>query len=629
MKKRIYLAVALLLSLMSFLFLPAAKTAKAVDPPAGFMYYSEHFNAAPLTFEAWIRLPEDLPDGAYGGTILGNYNSILNHLGIFNFEIHTGGNFRVYWETMAFTHVFTAVDFRTGDWEHVALVREPGKFVLYHNGEIVGQAASDAPLRPDCTAYVAIGNDYRYSPKQPFLGDIRQITVYSEPVTQSRVRADMANGNITDGGGFNLLASWYWGDDWGEERAFADLSGNGKDALFGHYDTFYSLTPEEDYDYTIVFMPDPQIMTNYDPARFVYMNTWIKNNADRLNIKFVMNLGDIIDGGSASSRQRQWASAVDAMNVLYGTVPHSFIPGNHDYDELYDSRSLEEYNTYFPYDKYSVLPTFGGAFKAGEMENTYHLFEAGEVKYIVLALEYAPRLAVLEWANRLIAAHPTHRAIVTTHAYMGYSGRPMQPENGTIFNFIGFDTKSGVEANDGIDLWNKSFRHHDNLFIVANGHVDHDNVMYYEDKGLKGNRVHQFLIDGQCILRQPEDLLFIMRVNERTQTVHANYYSPYRDKYFNVQNQIAFSFADENNPAINVAQGGGNEGGDGGAACPGDCSPCGCACPGCCGASCDCASVPGGASVPNGGNGCSGSADAAFALTGLLAAAVLFFKRPL
>jgi hypothetical protein len=600
MKKRIYLACALLLPLMSFLFLPAAKTAKAADPPGGFMYYSDHFNAAPLTFEAWIRLPEDLPDGAYGGTVLGNYCNILRQLGLFNFEIHTGGNFRVYWETGAFAHVFTAVDFRTGNWEHVALVREPGRFVLYHNGEIAGQAASDAPLRPDCTAYVGIGNDYRQTPgKRPFQGDIRQITVYSEPVTQARVRADMANGNIADGGGFNLLASWYWGDDWGGERAFADLSGNGRDALFGHYDTFYGLTPEEDYDYTIVFMPDTQIMTNYDPSRYVYMANWVRNNAGRLNIKFLMHLGDIIDGGPTSSRQ--WQSAVDAMNVLYGTVPHSFIPGNHDYDdELADSRSLEEYNRYFPYDKYSVLPTFGGAFVEGEMENTYHLFEAGDAKYLVLALEYAPRLAVLEWANRVIAAHPARRAIVTTHAYMGWSRRPMSPENGSILNY-GFVTKSGLEANDGIDLWNKSFRHHDNLFMVASGHVDYDNVMYYEDKGLKGNRVHQFLIDGQHVLNQPEDLLFIMRVNERTQTVHANYYSPFRDKYFNAQNQISFSFADENNPAINIAQGGGGENETG--------------------APCDCAPAPGGK------NGCSQSAGAAFALTGLLAAAVLFLKR--
>ena len=48
----------------------------------------------------------------------------------------------------------------------------------------------------------------------------------------------------------------------------------------------------------------------------------------------------------------------------------------------------------------SQLADFGGAMEPGRIENTFHTFHAGDHDYLVLALEWGPRDAVVEWANR-------------------------------------------------------------------------------------------------------------------------------------------------------------------------------------------------------------------------------------
>ena len=56
----------------------------------------------------------------------------------------------------------------------------------------------------------------------------------------------------------------------------------------------------------------------------------------------------------------------------------------------------------------------------GKMDNTYHLFSAGGVDWIIFALEWGPRNSPVAWANQIITNYPNHRAILITHAYMYY-----------------------------------------------------------------------------------------------------------------------------------------------------------------------------------------------------------------
>ena len=75
------------------------------------------------------------------------------------------------------------------------------------------------------------------------------------------------------------------------------------------------------------------------------------------------------------------------MSILDGVVPYAIAPGNHDFGPGGNAKTRDTLmNEYFPFDQHYAMPTFGGAFRRGQLENTYHLFEAGGRKWIVIAL---------------------------------------------------------------------------------------------------------------------------------------------------------------------------------------------------------------------------------------------------
>ena len=53
-----------------------------------------------------------------------------------------------------------------------------------------------------------------------------------------------------------------------------------------------------------------------------------------------------------------------------------------------------------------------------KMENVWYTFRTGGVKWLVLSLEFGPRDSVLAWAGAVIDAHPRHKVIINTHAYL-------------------------------------------------------------------------------------------------------------------------------------------------------------------------------------------------------------------
>ena len=53
-------------------------------------------------------------------------------------------------------------------------------------------------------------------------------------------------------------------------------------------------------------------------------------NKDRYNIKYVLQLGDVVNNDVAI----QWTNAQAALTMLDGVVPYAIAPGNHDFSSL-------------------------------------------------------------------------------------------------------------------------------------------------------------------------------------------------------------------------------------------------------------------------------------------------------
>lgn len=522
------------------------------------------------TFEAWIQLPAELADQIEGGVILGNYfNLPTGYPGGVNFGVGKGGKFELYWNfgvgptnrgdkyNVQLHKRFESVDLRNGEWTHVAIVRDPQADTLayYVNGEL--EESVDVRLSDSvCDMVFGIGSDWNnwYNDKTPFMGKIRQVTVYSHAVSAQTIAADMACEQIrgADRDGLGLMANWYFTEKWGVDKVVSDSSGNGADCSRATIDCYVEPEFADDFDYSFVAIPDMQAMTYWKPYNFMQQSEWIVDNADKLKIKFAMYLGDMTESRYEREPEKsedEWKIAEQCMTVLDGKVPYSFVLGNHDYDNwTATSRSTTMFGKYFPYSKYSTLDTFGGAFQAGDMANTYRFFKCGKVEYLVFALEFGPRTTVLNWANRIIDEHPNSRVIVTSHSFVGPNG-----------SFVGNGDKfaPGItydSCNNGQQTWERLLKRHDNVFMSFSGHICTDDVVMRSDIGDNGNTVRSVLIDAQgSMMTSAMNTLLVVQVNERTKTMHFCYYSPEFDMCYNEQSQYAFSFADPNNPTVGVA----------------------------------------------------------------------------
>ena len=168
------------------------------------------------------------------------------------------------------------------------------------------------------------------------------------------------------------------------------------------------------------------------------------------------------------------------------------------------NRDTTLFNTYFGVSRYSNLPTFGGVFPdEGTMDNSYHLFSAGGVDWLVLALEFGPRDQVLAWADTVAESFADRHIIVVTHAYM-YSDDTLHGSSPShLFNPSGLPVNNlPGGTNDGQEMWDKFVRKHHNISFVFSGHIivdgtNDDGTGQLVSVGDNGNLVYQMLANYQ------------------------------------------------------------------------------------------------------------------------------------
>lgn len=276
-------------------------------------------------------------------------------------------------------------------------------------------------------------------------------------------------------------------------------------------------------DFSVVLLPDTQNYSANNPAIFNSQTQWIANNVAARNIKLVLHLGDIVNGGGEFS---QWENADAAMKLLDGKVPYVAVIGNHDYNQANPSGrtpSATNYNRYFGPNRYAGESWYQGTYTSGSNENYYGFFTISGHNFLVMALEVDPRQAVLDWAGSIIGAHPDREVIIVTHSYMnGDDTRVGRCDNGGKANM-------GVpQDNDGDDMWQKLVSRYPNISFVFSGHITYDKgVGFRTDLGVNGNLVNQMLSDYQDYSTGGNGWLRILTFHPATDAVDVETYSPW------------------------------------------------------------------------------------------------------
>lgn len=468
---------------------------------------------APNTIELWVKMPE--VGSAQEVLVSSAGDSAWRYV-----EVTVDGKGRPTLNWRVFTKLeevnenvwfFKNASVKTGDWAHLAIVRdvEAGKVICYVNGEkqdeIMARYSMEAiPTRPYC-----VGGDHYVKNDRAFGGSISSLAIFSGARTAEQIKADMVKPE-----GEGLLCYYEFA---GATETCADLSGNGRDMLLSTR-WFTEKEPVTDYAYSMVVVGDTQLLALKNPTRMPMIADWIIENKEAKNIQFVMGVGDITE----DSTPPEWEAARETYYRLDGIVPYGLVRGNEGHD------AIAPFEESFPLSKYEG--TFTGNL-GDDMRNVYYNFDAGNVKYTVIILDSSPDNEEVAWAEQVILENKDRNVILVTHIFLCQDG-----------TFYDSNDPWPFSPYDGSQIWESLARKHENVKLVLCGHDACAQVVEQKLVGDNGNIVTALLVDGQHIESTDgaSGLIATLYFSEDGKRVTLEYYSPIKDQFFLTENQFSF-----------------------------------------------------------------------------------------
>lgn len=479
--------------------------------------------SAPYSFEMWIKVSDTISDRV--GYIFSNYDGgdANNYYGTEKYsnrtvsvEILAGGHPQLKFGNKSGSGqsiAFDQVDVRTGEWLHLAIVKEATEISCYVNGEKKQTIANNATYHSDSLLQpYALGGENRKDNKYYFKGSIKELAVYRDVRTADEIAYAYKYGvNTSD---VNMLLCYDLRTP-PTELIIKDITGHGYDAMKNAYDGYVPSAsdigakgtgnlgtgPVDDsndaYDYSFAIVGDTQYITSWDTAyidgvknentHLDILYDWILANKYEKNIKYVMGLGDITDKydvkyngsttGASHDTAAEWEWAYSQISRLNGKIPYSVVRGNHDNETYFDRYFANDsaYTSQFADPDYdSNAACF---FEEGSVLNAYTKFNVGAEKYLLLLLDYDPSDAALGWAYKVIERNQDYRVIITTHSYLN-------------------DDKT-LTTTGGDDIWEKVVKDNENVVLVLCGHVISSDIVKNEREGNDSNAVTEILINPQ------------------------------------------------------------------------------------------------------------------------------------
>ena len=519
MKNVIKRILSMILCMAFFVCLPVTALARNADSEGlSFTMFGTYraeraYQAPPRTVEAVLHVPRTVTGDV--GVILGNRTADSNAayvtVGIFEDGV-PGISYR---DTRGihYSFRFENTDARSDGWVHLSIVHDAslGEVRCYLNGALSETLETDSTDKSfsDYHENVAkypfyVGGDGTEKNEFYFKGSLKSLAVFDCVRSEDQIAKDVSNG--VDVSAEGLLGLYDLGKtepasdifDLSASRAHLICTQTWFDESMGAY--------HGDYDFSLAVVGDTQNFVWREAAEQPHyrgttegLYTWITEHVAEKKIQYVLGLGDIVDNDFDS----EWELAKSGITKMDGVVPYSLIRGQgHD--------TATKFNQYFATHT-PFTDHIGGTFKEESVANTWQTFSFGGVDYLIFGFDFGAPDDVLAWADEVVEAHPDHRIIVTTHAYLDKDGTTL--DKGEISNATGYDDDvkhladpekyapegrdSDAEFNDGNAIWQKFASKHKNVFMVLSGHIIVEDVVINQREGINGNTVTEILIDPQ------------------------------------------------------------------------------------------------------------------------------------
>lgn len=301
-----------------------------------------------------------------------------------------------------------------------------------------------------------------------------------------------------------------------------------------------TLTPAPEGTFTVAVIPDTQRYFGAGSGRddesgesrnpaFDSRTAWLADNLESQRIVFVSHTGDIVDRNNAD----QWGVARDNMDRLHGRVPYGISVGNHDMAGATGDSSL--FQEYFGAERYEGEPWYGGTYEgrpdhspaiSGNNANSFQLFSAEGLDFIVVHVECNGPDDVLAWVDGVLEEHRDRMAIISTHMYLG--GIPRKgidvPQGRMQWKKV-----HGDRGNTPQQMWDKCFSNHPNIFLMLCGDQSISISHRQTSLGKQRNRVHEILTDYPRNADE-SDWVRLFRFVPEQETIQVRTYSPAQDK---------------------------------------------------------------------------------------------------
>ena len=283
--------------------------------------------------------------------------------------------------------------------------------------------------------------------------------------------------------------------------------------------------------FTIPVIPDTQCLVETNPEVFYAQTSWIAAKADSLRAPIVLHVGDIVNYDVGV----EWERASTGMGLLdRANVGYAIAAGNHDTalsdgsiqppDRNIKLRDTQRFNNYFPVSRFTMQQ---GRFEENKSDNAYYTFEAGGLKWLVIALEFCARESAAQWMDETLKKYPKHNAIILTHFHLDPNSTIAQRN----------DVYGDMNPSD---IFNQYIKPNQNVLMVLSGHVY--GSAQRTDNGTNGNLIYQILQDYQC--GSDDHYIRLLDIDVQNKTITGKMYSPINGHTMDDQSNFTFSDVD-------------------------------------------------------------------------------------
>ena len=273
--------------------------------------------------------------------------------------------------------------------------------------------------------------------------------------------------------------------------------------------------------FTIPVFPDTQSEVGGNHGMFTSRIKWVVDHKDSLSIPMVLHVGDLVNFDNYDHYEvaSKGYESFDANHI-----PYAIALGNHDTEAVgfnsgsaapgnvnQNLRKTHKFNSYFPVSRFSNQR---GRYEADKSDNAYYTFKVGNTNWLVISLEFCPRMGPINWAGDIVKEFFNYNVIIITHYHLTPKGEIA-------------DRNAGYGDFSPKDVFERLVKKYANIRFVLSGHVMSSALKV--DTGENGNKIYQILQNYQN-----EDLgggyIRLLTFDVDKKSVSASMYSPFYKK---------------------------------------------------------------------------------------------------